>query len=123
MAPGAASRRHGVPETLTIAGSEAKAAAIRSANQAPGTAIARRQGKYLNHLMEQDQPGVKRMTRPLHGGQSFNVAPWTLTGLELRHRLRQGPRERGAEQGLTRPAQFYGQAASSRAPQAARDHR
>ncbi len=95
----------------TIDGSEATAAAIRSDNQAQGTAMALRQGKYLNHLMGQDQRGVKRMTRPLHGGQSFNAAQWTLTGLELRHRLRQGPRERGAEQGLTRPDQFYGLAA------------
>ena len=36
-------RRHGVPKTITIDGSEANAAAIRSYNQEHGTAIAIRQ--------------------------------------------------------------------------------
>ena len=40
-------RRHGVPETITIDGSEANATAIRSYNKEHGTAIAIQQGKYL----------------------------------------------------------------------------
>jgi putative transposase len=36
-------RRHGVPEKITIEGSEANAAAIRGYNEAPGTAIGIRQ--------------------------------------------------------------------------------
>jgi len=40
-------RRHGVLETITIDGSEAKATAIRSSNKEHGTAIAIQQGKYL----------------------------------------------------------------------------
>jgi putative transposase len=39
-------RRHGVPETITIDGSEANAAAIRSYNEENGTAIVIRQVKY-----------------------------------------------------------------------------
>jgi len=58
-------RRHGVPETITIDGSEANAAAIRSSNREHGTAIIIRQGKYLNNIVEQDHRGVKRITRPM----------------------------------------------------------
>jgi transposase-like protein len=39
-------RRHGVPETMTIDGSEANAAAVRSYNAEHGTAIVIRQVKY-----------------------------------------------------------------------------
>ena len=58
-------RRNGVPEKITIDGSDANAAAIRSYNQAHGTTIGIRQVKYLNNIVEQDQRGVKRITRPM----------------------------------------------------------
>ncbi|MGH8068318.1 MAG: DDE-type integrase/transposase/recombinase [Candidatus Entotheonellia bacterium] len=45
-------RRHGVPETITIDGSEANAAAIRSYNEEHRTAIAIRQVRYLNNVAE-----------------------------------------------------------------------
>jgi putative transposase len=41
-------RRHGVPEKITIDGSEAKTAAIRGYNEEHGTVIIIRQVKYLN---------------------------------------------------------------------------
>jgi putative transposase len=41
-------RRHGVPESITIDGSNANEAAIKSYNQEHGTAIKIRQIKYLN---------------------------------------------------------------------------
>src|SRR5678815_5165377 len=44
--------RHGVPEKITIDGSEANAAAIRSYNEAHGTSIIIRQVKYLNNIVE-----------------------------------------------------------------------
>src|SRR5918999_2411211 len=47
-------RRHGVPEKVTIDGSEANAAAIRSYNAEHGIAIIIRQVKYLNNVVEQD---------------------------------------------------------------------
>src|SRR3712207_4050592 len=56
-------RRHGVPETITIDGSEANAAAIRSYNEVHGTTIAIRQVKYLNNVVKQDHRAVKRVTR------------------------------------------------------------
>jgi len=42
-------RRNGVPETITIDGSDANEAAIKSYNQEYGTAIAIRQVKHLNN--------------------------------------------------------------------------
>jgi putative transposase len=45
-------RRHGVPETITIDGSAANEAAITSYNKEHGTAIAIRQVKYLNNIVE-----------------------------------------------------------------------
>lgn len=45
-------RRHGVPETIPIDGSEAHAAAIRGDHETHGTAISIRQVKYLNNLVE-----------------------------------------------------------------------
>ena len=101
-------RRHGVPEKITIDGSEANAAAIRSYNEAHGTAIGIRQVKYLNHLVEQDHRGVKRVTRPMLGFKSCAAAQAALVGIELMPMLKKGQLviEEGAE-GLTTADQFY----------------
>jgi putative transposase len=104
-------RRHGVPEKITIDGSEANAAAIRSYNEAHGTAIIIRQVKYLNNIVEQDHRGVKRITRPMLGFKSFDAAQYTLAGIELMHMLRKGQLEGGVEKGLTLAAQFSSLAA------------
>jgi putative transposase len=64
-------RRHGVPATITIDGSEANEAAIKRYNQEHGTAIEIRQVKYLNNIVEQDHRAVKRVTRPMLGFKSF----------------------------------------------------
>ena len=105
-------RRHGVPEKITIDGSEANAAAIRSYNAEHGTAIEIRQIKYLNNIIEQDHRGVKRITRPMLGFKSFDAAQSTLVGIELMHMLkkRQLMVEAGDE-GLTAAEQFYSLAA------------
>ena len=47
-------RRNGLPEKITIDGSDANEAAIKSYNEAHGTAIIIRQVKYLNNIVEQD---------------------------------------------------------------------
>jgi len=104
-------RRHGVPETITIDGSEANAAAIRGYNTEHGTAIIIRQVKYLNNVVEQDHRAIKRVTRPMLGFKAFDAAQCTLAGIELMHMLRKGQLEEGAEQGLTSAAQFYSLAA------------
>src|SRR5947209_5868096 len=45
-------RRHGVPEKITIDGSDANEAAIKSYNEEHGTHIIIRQVKYLNNIVE-----------------------------------------------------------------------
>jgi len=81
-------RRNGVPETITIDGSDANEAAIKSYNQEYGTAIAIRQVKYLNNIVEQDHRAIKRVTRPMLGFKSFEAAQCTLTGVELMHMIK-----------------------------------
>jgi putative transposase len=78
-------RRNGLPETITIDGSTANDAAIKRYNQEHGTAIAIRQVKYLNNIVEQDHRAVKRVTRPMLGFKSFHAAHCTLVGIELMH--------------------------------------
>ena len=92
-------RRHGVPETITIDGSEANAAAIRGYNEVYGTAMIIRQVKYLNNVVEQDHRAVKRVTRPMLGFKSFEAAQSTLVGIELMHMLKKGQMalKKGAE--------------------------
>jgi putative transposase len=105
-------RRHGqVPETITIDGSAANEAAIKSYNEEHGTAITLRKIKYLNNIVEQDHRAVKRVTRPMLGFKSFDAAPSTIAGIELMHMLRKGQLESGREVGLTAAEQFYSLAA------------
>jgi putative transposase len=105
-------RRHGVPDKITIDGSEANAAAIRGYNEEHGTAILIRQVKYLNNRVEQDHRAVKRVTRPMLGFKAFDAAQHTLVGIELMHMLKKGQMvvEEGVK-GLTPAEQFYALAA------------
>jgi putative transposase len=104
-------RRHGVPEKITLDGSEANEAAIKRDNEAHGTSIEIRQIKYLNNIIEQDHRGVKRFTRPMLGFKAFEAAQSTLVGIELMHMLRKGQLADGVEQGLMPAEQFYALAA------------
>jgi putative transposase len=113
-------RRHGVPNTITLAGSAAKAAAITRDNEASGPPLLLRQGTYLNKMVAQEQRGVKRVTRPRLGCTSCDAAQSTRLGLELRHRLRKGPLARGADRGLTPAEPFDARASSSRHQQGPR---
>src|SRR5262245_2392833 len=105
-------RGHGVPETITIDGSAANEAAIKSYNAEHGTAIAIRKVKYLNNIVEQDHRGVKRITRPMLGFKAFDAAQATLVGIELMPMIkkRQLVVEEGNE-GLTAAELFYSLAA------------
>jgi putative transposase len=100
-------RRHCTPEKITIDGSAANEAAIKSYNADHGTSIEIRQIKYLNNIVEQDHRGVKRVTRPMLGFKSFEAAQSTLVGIELMPMLRKGQLEDGMEQGLSAAEQFY----------------
>jgi putative transposase len=105
-------RRNGLPETMTIDGSDANAAAIKRYNEEQGTNIIIRQMKYLNNVVEQDHRGVKRITRPMLGFKSFAAAQDTLVGIELMHMIkkRQLIVEEGDE-GHTAAELFYSLAA------------
>jgi putative transposase len=105
-------RRNGLPETITIDGSDANEAAIKRYNEEHGTSMSIRQVKYLNNIVEQDHRGVKRVTRPMLGFKSFEAAQGTLVGIELMHMIKkkQMVLEAGDE-GLTAAELFYSLAA------------
>ena len=105
-------RRNGLPETITIDGSDANAAAIKSYNEEHGTNIIIRQVKYFNNIVEQDHRGVKRVTRPMLGFKSFEAAQDTLVGIELMHMIRKKQMVLEARhEGLTAAELFYSLAA------------
>ncbi len=101
-------RRNGLPETMTIDGSDANEAAIKSYNEAHGTTIRIRQVKYFNNIVEQDHRAVKRVTRPMLGFKSFEAAQGTLVGIELMHMIKKRQMIMEAEdEGLTTAELFY----------------
>src|SRR5262245_39460558 len=105
-------RRNGVPETITIDGSDANEAAIKSYNQEHGTATAIRQVKYFNNVVEQDHRAVKQITRPMLGFKSFDAAQGTLAGIELMHMIKKKQLlAEAGDKGLTAAEQFYALAA------------
>jgi putative transposase len=101
-------RRHGGgPEKITIDGSAANKAAIKSYNAEHGTSIEIRKVKYLNNIVEQDHRAVKRVTRPMMGFKSFEAAQSTLSGIELMHMIRKGQMEGDEVEGLSMAKKFY----------------
>src|ERR1043166_1041172 len=103
-----ATRRNGVPETITIDGSDTNAAAIKCYNEEHGTTIVIRQVKYLNNVVEQDHRGIKRITRPMLGFKSFEAAQSTLAGIELIHMIKKKQRVvEAGDEGRTETEQFY----------------
>jgi putative transposase len=68
--------------------------------------------KYLNHVVDRDYRGVKRVTRPMLGFKSFEAAQGALVGIELMHMLKKGQMapDEGVES-LTPAAQCHALAA------------
>jgi putative transposase len=105
-------RRNGFPEKITIDGSDANEAAIKSYNETHGTHIIIRQVKYLNNIVEQDHRGIKRVTRPMLGFTSFEAAQDTLVGIELMHMIKKKQLlVEAGDEGLTAAELFYSLAA------------
>jgi putative transposase len=98
--------RHGVPETITIDGSEANEAAIKRYNETHGTHIITRQVKYWNNVIEQDHRAVKRVTRPMLGFKTFAAAQATLVGIELMHMIKKWQLVAEEEEGFCRKFVF-----------------
>jgi putative transposase len=97
-----------VPEKITIDGSAANEAAIKSYNADHGTAIVIRQVKYLNNIVEQDPRAVKRVTRPMLGFKAFEAAQATLVGIELMHMIKKKQlMVAEVAEGLSAAEQFY----------------
>jgi transposase-like protein len=83
-----------------------------SYNKEHGTAIAIRQVKYLNNVVEQDHRGVKRVTRPILGFKSFEATQDTLVGIELMYMIKKRQmRVEAGDEGLTAAELFYSLAA------------
>ena len=78
--------RHGVPDGINIDGREADVSALWDYNDEQGTAIAIRQVRHLNNMVEQGHRAVMRIT-PLLGFNSFNAARCTLIGVELMYMI------------------------------------
>jgi putative transposase len=105
-------RRNGLPETITIDGSDANEAAIKRYNEEHGTAIVIRQVKYLNNIVEQDHRAVKRITRPMLGFKAFEAAQGTLAGVELMHMIKKRQlKVEAGDEGRTAAELFYALAA------------
>jgi putative transposase len=104
-------RRQGLPEKITIDKSGSNTAAIKYYNKVHKTAIAIRQSKYLNNMVEQDHRAVKRLTRPMLGFKSFWAACGTIAVIEVRHAIRKGQLLPSANRSLTPAEQFYALAA------------
>ena len=53
-----------------------------------GLAIALRQSKYLNNIVEQDHRGIKRVTRPMLGFKTFRCPRITIAGIQTMDMIR-----------------------------------
>src|SRR5215471_17324979 len=105
-------RRNGLPETITIDGSDANEAAIKRYNEEHGTNITIRQVKYFNNVVEQDHRAVKRVTRPMLRFKAFEAAQGTLVGIELMHMIKKRQMAvQEEDKGLTAAELFYSLAA------------
>ena len=81
---------HGVPEKMTIDKSGANTAAIESVKTDACVDILMRQKKYLNNIIEQDHRGVKRVTQPMRGFNSFWIARILIAGIETMYMIKKG---------------------------------
>jgi putative transposase len=121
--PTKAIRRHGVPETITVDGSETNPAAVKSYNATQGTAISIRQVRYLNKIVEQDHRAVQRVVRPMLGGKFHETAQHTFAGIELMHMLKKRqPVTVDGERCLILAGQFYALAAYAPTQQGSLHH-
>jgi putative transposase len=98
---------HDVPEKVAIDKSGSNTAAIASIQADSGVTIMLRQSKYLNNIVEQDHPGIKRVTRPMLGFKTFRCARIIIAGIETMHRIRKGQLGDIKEETSSPANQFY----------------
>jgi transposase-like protein len=80
------------PKTITLDGYAASHRAVREmkADQYLPAATTLRPSKYLNNLIEQDHRNIKSRVNAMLGFKRFRDAAITISGVELRHRIRKG---------------------------------
>jgi len=90
-------QRHGLPEQVTIDGSQTNLEAARQCHaearlreRADATPLKVRQSQYRNNRIEQDHRRIKRRVRPMLGFKSTASAAVILGGIELIHMIRKG---------------------------------
>ncbi len=82
-------------------------AALHAVNAERETSIKIRQVKYLNNIIEQDHPAIKRITRARLGFKDFHCARVILSGVELMHMIKTGQMKCCGETPLSPAQQFY----------------
>ncbi|BDC45931.1 hypothetical protein PTKU15_92280 [Paraburkholderia terrae] len=79
--------RNGAPERITVDKSGMNPAAREALNTDRPTPINARQSKYLNNIVEQDHPTIKRLIRPTMGLKDYRVCI-ILSGIKVMHMIR-----------------------------------
>ena len=79
---------HDVPEQVALDKSGCNKALVVSIQAGAGFAIALRQSKYLNHIVEQDHRAIKRLTRSMLGFKNFCCARILIAGIETMRVIR-----------------------------------
>ena len=82
-----AMRENGEPEKIAVDKSGSNKAAIDAINSSRAAPIVVRQVKYLNNIVEQNHPAIKRVTRPMLGFKSFRSTGSVLAGIEFMHMI------------------------------------
>ena len=98
---------HDVPEKIAIDKSGSNKAAIVSIQDDSGLAIAMRQSKYLNNIVEQDHRAVKRVTRPMLGFKTFRCARILIAGVKTMPMIRKSPLGDIKDRASSAGNQFY----------------
>ena len=98
---------HDVPEKIAIDKSGSNKAAIVSIQADSGLAIAMRESKYLNNIVEQDHRAIKRVTRPMLGFKTFRCARIIIAGIETMHMIRKNQLGDIKDQASSAANQFY----------------
>ena len=96
-----------MPEKIAIDKSGSNKAAIVSIQDDSGLAIAMRQSKYLNNIVEQDYRAVKRVTRPMLGFKNFRCARIIIAGIGTLPMIRKSPPGDIKDRASSAGNQFY----------------
>ena len=97
--------RHGVPQKVTIDKNGTNTAMIGAYNTEHDADIEIRQRKFLNNIIKQDHPAIRRMTKPTLCFKSLRPAVITIAGIGIMHMIRKGQLRLTGKQRPTQ--QFY----------------